>query len=305
MPNDTALFATNLTSLELLHSGKVRDIYALDDDRLMIVATDRLSAFDVILPDPIPGKGAILTRLSNFWFRHTANIAAHHLLEESPHQFLNREESELLGDRAVVVKRLRPLPVEAIVRGYLAGSGWQSYQRDGTISGVSLGAGLQQSQRLPEPIFTPSTKAELGNHDQPLSFAQTADLIGPNLAEQIRSISLRIYRQACRHAEQCGLIIADTKLEFGIDADGQPVIIDELLTPDSSRFWPADAWRPGATPPAFDKQFIRDHLESIGWNKEPPAPNLSTEVVAKTAAKYREAERRLVTSELLSGTATR
>ncbi|BAU56958.1 phosphoribosylaminoimidazole-succinocarboxamide synthase [Halorhodospira halochloris] len=296
MQNNNALYSSTLTSLELLHSGKVRDIYAIDEDRLMIVATDRLSAFDVILPDPIPGKGAVLTRLSNFWFRHTAGIADNHLLDDDPHEFLTPQESELLGDRAVVVKRLRPLPVEAIVRGYLAGSGWQSYQQDGTVSGVALPAGLQQSQRLPQPIFTPSTKAQLGEHDEAISFAQTAELIGEELAEQIRTISLRVYEHACIHAEKCGLIIADTKLEFGLGEDGQPVIIDELLTPDSSRFWPADAWQPGTTPPAFDKQFIRDHLETLGWNKEPPAPSLSADVIAKTAEKYSEAERRLVVS---------
>lgn len=293
MHNDNALSSTQLSSLELLHSGKVRDIYAIDEQRLMIVATDRLSAFDVILPDPIPGKGAVLTRLSNLWFRHTAGLAANHLLDDSPQQFLSRAESELLGDRAVVVKRLRPLPVEAIVRGYLAGSAWHSYQSDRSVSGVALPAGLRQAQRLPEPLFTPSTKAQAGEHDEPISFAATANLIGAELAERIRTISLQVYRQACLHAEQCGLIIADTKLEFGLGDSGDPVIIDELLTPDSSRFWPADAWQPGTTPPAFDKQFVRDHLESLGWDKTPPAPHLSAEVISQTAAKYREAERRL------------
>ncbi len=293
MTTSTPVSQTQIRSLPLLHSGKVRDIYAIDDERLLIVATDRLSAFDVVLPDPIPDKGAVLTRVSNFWFRKTAHVAANHLLDTPPESVVSADEADQVRGRGVVVRRLQALPVEAIVRGYLAGSGWQSYRQDGTVSGVALPDGLRQSDRLPEPIFTPTTKAAVGDHDEPISFAQTIELIGPDLAERIRSIALEIFALATEHAESRGLIIADTKLEFGVTPEGEPVIIDELLTPDSSRFWPADAWQPGTTPPAFDKQYIRDHLEALGWDKRPPAPHLSDEVIGKTAEKYREAERLL------------
>ncbi len=293
MTTSTPVSQTQIRSLPLLHSGKVRDIYAIDDERLLIVATDRLSAFDVVLPDPIPDKGAVLTRVSNFWFRKTAHVAANHLLDPPPESVVSADEADQVRGRGVVVRRLQALPVEAIVRGYLAGSGWQSYRQDGTVSGVALPDGLRQSDRLPEPIFTPTTKAAVGDHDEPISFAQTIELIGPDLAERIRSIALEIFALATEHAESRGLIIADTKLEFGVTPEGEPVIIDELLTPDSSRFWPADAWQPGTTPPAFDKQYIRDHLEALGWDKRPPAPHLSDEVIGKTAEKYREAERLL------------
>ncbi len=289
----SALAETSIRSLPLLHSGKVRDIYAVDDDRLLIVATDRLSAFDVILPDPIPDKGAVLTRVSSFWFRKTRHLAENHLLDTPPEAVVAEEEAEQVRDRAVVVQRLKALPVEAIVRGYLAGSGWQSYQQDGAVSGVRLPPGLRESDRLPEPIFTPTTKAAVGDHDEPIDFSEVESLIGTRLAESIRTIALEIFTYATQHAEARGLIIADTKLEFGITPEGEPVIIDELLTPDSSRFWPADAWQPGSTPPAFDKQYIRDHLEGLGWNKRPPAPRLSPEAIEQTAAKYREAEQRL------------
>ncbi|MBK1727078.1 phosphoribosylaminoimidazolesuccinocarboxamide synthase [Halorhodospira neutriphila] len=287
------LAESRLHSLTRLHSGKVRDIYAVDDERLLIVATDRLSAFDAVLPDPIPGKGAVLTRLSSFWFRETAGIAANHLLETPPEAVVAADEAEQVRGRAVVVRRLAPLPVEAIVRGYLAGSGWASYQRDGTVSGVALPAGLRQSDRLPAPIFTPTTKAAVGEHDEPISFERTAELVGAERAERIREIALAVFRHATAHAEARGLLIADTKLEFGLAPDGEPVIIDELLTPDSSRFWPADAWQPGTAPPAFDKQYVRDHLEAVGWDKRSAPPRLPEDVIRKTAEKYREAERRL------------
>jgi len=293
MKTSTPVSQTRIQSLPLLHSGKVRDIYAVDDQRLLIVATDRLSAFDVILPDPIPDKGAVLTRVSNFWFRKTGHLAANHLLDTPPESVVAPEEADQVRERGVVVRRLQALPVEAIVRGYLAGSGWQSYQQDGTVSGVALPGGLRQSDRLPEPIFTPTTKAAVGDHDEPISFAQTVELIGADLAERIRTIALEIFALATEHAEARGLIIADTKLEFGVTPEGEPVIIDELLTPDSSRFWPADAWQPGTAPPAFDKQYIRDHLEALGWDKRPPAPHLSDDVIRRTADKYREAERLL------------
>ncbi len=293
MDTQKTLYESQLRSLPLLHSGKVREIYAVDEDRLLIVATDRLSAFDAILPDPIPGKGAVLTRLSRFWFEQTRGIAANHVLETPPEAVVAADEAERVRERAVVVRRLQALPVEAIVRGYLAGSGWASYCRDGTVSGVELPDGLRQSDRLPEPIFTPTTKAAVGDHDLPISFQQTVELIGAPLAERIREIALEIFHFATRHAEARGVIIADTKLEFGVTPDGEPVIIDELLTPDSSRFWPADAWQPGTTPPAFDKQYIRDHLEALGWDKDSAPPRLSEEVIARTAEKYREAERRL------------
>lgn len=293
MSTQTPLSQTELHSLPLLHSGKVRDIYAVDEERLLIVATDRLSAFDVILPDPIPGKGAVLTRLSSFWFRKTAHLAANHLLDTPPEAVVAPEEADQVRERGVVVRRLQALPVEAIVRGYLAGSGWASYQRDGTISGVALPPGLRPSERLPAPIFTPTTKAAVGDHDAPITFEETIELIGEELAWRIRAIALEVFELATAHAEARGLIIADTKLEFGLTPEGEPVIIDELLTPDSSRFWPADAWQPGTTPPAFDKQYIRDHLESLGWDKTPPAPHLDEAVIHKTADKYREAEQRL------------
>ncbi len=293
MSTTTPVYQTAIQSLPLLHSGKVRDIYAVDDDRLLIVATDRLSAFDVVLPDPIPGKGAVLTRVSNFWFHKTAHLATNHLLDTPPEAVVAPEEAEQVRERAVVVRRLQALPVEAIVRGYLTGSGWAAYQRDGTVSGVALPDGLRLSDRLPEPIFTPTTKAAVGGHDEPISFDETIGLIGAALASRIRTIALEVFELATAHAEARGLIIADTKLEFGVTPEGEPVIIDELLTPDASRFWPADAWQPGATPPAFDKQYIRDHLESLDWDKTPPAPHLSEATIRQTAEKYREAERLL------------
>ena len=290
----TALYQSDLSGLELLGRGKVRDIYAVDDDHLLIVTTDRLSAFDVIFPQPIPGKGEVLTRVSNFWFERTRAMVPNQLTDIPLEAVVpDAEQRRRLGDRAMVVKRLRPLTVEAIVRGYLIGSGWKDYQKSGSVCGIPLPAGLELADRLPEPIFTPSTKADQGEHDVNISFAETAERIGAELAGQVRDLSLRIYREAADYALARGIIIADTKFEFGLDESGRLHLIDEVLTPDSSRFWPADQYRPGISPPSFDKQFVRDYVESIGWNKQPPAPELPEEIIARTAEKYREAERRL------------
>ncbi len=289
------LYESDLKSLKSLGRGKVRDIYEVDSEHLLIVTTDRLSAFDVVLPDPIPEKGRILTRLSNFWFARMEEVIVNHLAGIPLEKVLpDPEEREQVTGRAVVVKRLRPLPVEAIVRGFLIGSGWRDYQRDGAICGIPLPPGLQQAQQLPEPIFTPSTKAEIGNHDENIDFAHTVKLLGREIAEKVREVSLRIYTEAAEYAKGRGIIIADTKFEFGLDREGRLYLIDELLTPDSSRFWPVDQYQVGISPPSFDKQFIRDYLESIGWDKKPPAPHLPPEVIAKTAEKYREAEKRLI-----------
>lgn len=297
-PHDPdALRESAIDSLPLLHRGKVRDIYEVDDARLLIVATDRLSAFDVVLPDPIPGKGRILNRLSTFWFGQTAHLARNHLLDQDPREVVRPEEKGQVHERAVVVRRLQALPVEAIVRGYLAGSGWQAYQRAGAIHDVPLPAGLRLAERLPEPIFTPTTKAGVGDHDAPISYAETEELLGEARAAEVRASALRLYAFAAEHARRRGLIIADTKLEFGVDEDDGLVVIDELFTPDSSRFWPADAWQPGTTPPAFDKQFIRDHLDALGWDRESAPPRLSEDVIRRTAEKYHEAERRLTSPE--------
>jgi phosphoribosylaminoimidazole-succinocarboxamide synthase len=288
------LFQSELTSLELIGRGKVRDLYAIDDDHLMIVTTDRLSAFDVILPTAIPGKGAVLTTVSRFWFERMRDVIPNHLATLSLADVLpNREEREQVRGRAMIVHRLRPLPVEAVVRGYLAGSGWKDYQRDGSVCGLPLPAGLQLAEQLPMPLYTPSTKAEVGEHDQNIDFQQTVELMGAKLAEQVRDVSLQIYREARDYAAGRGIIIADTKFEFGLDPKGRMVLIDEALTPDSSRFWPLDGYRPGISPPSFDKQFVRDYLETLDWNKQPPGPELPDEVVRKTAEKYLEAQRRL------------
>jgi phosphoribosylaminoimidazole-succinocarboxamide synthase len=288
------LFQSELTSLELIGRGKVRDLYAIDDDHLMIVTTDRLSAFDVILPTAIPGKGAVLTTVSRFWFERMREVIPNHLATLSLADVLpNRDEREQVRGRAMIVQRLRPLPVEAVVRGYLAGSGWKDYQRDGSVCGIPLPAGLQLAEQLPMPLYTPSTKAEVGEHDQNIDFQQTVELMGAKLAEQVRDVSLQIYREARDYAAGRGIIIADTKFEFGLDPKGRMVLIDEALTPDSSRFWPLDGYRPGISPPSFDKQFVRDYLETLDWNKQPPGPELPDEVVRKTAEKYLEAQRRL------------
>ncbi len=288
------LFESNLQSLPLLHRGKVRDIYAVGDTHMLIVTTDRLSAFDVVLPTPIPGKGAVLTALSNFWFGRTRHILPNHLADRPLAEVLpDAAERRAIEDRAVVVRKLKALPVEAIVRGYLVGSGWKEYRQAGTVCGIRLPAGLREADRLPEPIFTPSTKAAVGEHDQNISFATAGELLGADIAERVRTAAVTLYKEAADYALKRGIIIADTKFEFGLDSDGRLTLIDEALTPDSSRFWPVDQYRPGANPPSFDKQYVRDYLESLGWNKKPPAPALPPEVAAKTAEKYREALVRL------------
>jgi phosphoribosylaminoimidazole-succinocarboxamide synthase len=288
------LYETHLSSLPLRARGKVRDIYGIDGGHLLIVATDRLSAFDVVLPDPIPGKGKVLTAVAHFWFQRTRHIIPNHLsglaLEEA---VPDPGERALLQGRGVVVRKLQPLPVEAVVRGYLTGSGWKDYQKTGAVCGIPLPAGLQMAQQLPAPLFTPSTKAAQGAHDENIDFARTVDLLGQPLAEQVREASLRIYAEAAAYALERGIIIADTKFEFGLDESGQLYLIDEVLTPDSSRFWPLDEYRVGISPPSFDKQIVRDYLETLDWDKAPPGPRLPPEVLAKTAAKYREAEWRL------------
>jgi phosphoribosylaminoimidazole-succinocarboxamide synthase len=288
------LYESTLKSLPLLARGKVRDIYGAGDDHLLIVTTDRLSAFDVVLPDPIPGKGAVLTAVSNFWFGRTASLVPNHLsdipLEEVVPDAGERAEIE---GRAVVVRKLRALPLEAIVRGYLIGSGWKDYLASGTVCGIELPAGLQLADRLPEPLFTPSTKAEVGGHDENIDFDKTRELLGDGLAEQVRDVSLQIYTSCATYALERGIIIADTKFEFGLDDHDRLVLIDEVLTPDSSRFWPADSYRPGQSPVSFDKQYVRDYLETLDWDKTPPGPNLPAEVIANTAMKYREAQERL------------
>jgi len=288
------LYETALTSLPLRARGKVRDIYDIDDAHMLIVTTDRLSAFDVILPDPVPGKGRVLTSVAHFWFQRMRGIIPNHLSGLSLEDVIkNPEECALLQGRGIVVRKLKPLPVEAVVRGYLIGSGWKDYQKTGAVCGIALPAGLQMAQQLPEPVFTPSTKAEMGTHDENIDFAQTVQLLGLALAEKVRDASLRIYKEAAAYALERGIIIADTKFEFGLDAEGELYLIDEVLTPDSSRFWPVDEYQLGISPPSFDKQFVRDYLETLDWNKAAPGPRLPPEVLEKTAAKYREAELRL------------
>jgi phosphoribosylaminoimidazole-succinocarboxamide synthase len=293
------LFESRLKSLPRRHRGKVRDIYDVDDKHMLIVTTDRLSAFDVVLPDPIPGKGAVLTAMSNFWFARTRHIVPHHLAD-IPLELVLKDATERkqVEGRTVVVRKLKALPVEAIVRGYIAGSGWKEYRKSGTVCDIKLPAGLKEADRLPEPIFTPSTKAAVGQHDENISFEKAAELLGHNLAERVKNASLTVYKECAAYALARGIIIADTKFEFGLDDRGTLTLIDEILTPDSSRFWPADSYKPGSSPPSFDKQYVRDYLENIGWNKKPPAPRLPPEVIAKTAEKYREALTRLAGVEL-------
>ena len=289
-----ALHQSALSGLTLINRGKVRDVYEVDDDHLLIVATDRLSAFDVVLPQPIPGKGEVLTRVANFWFQRTRDIIPNHLSDRPLAQVVTDPvERAALGERAIVVRKLKPLPVEAIVRGYLIGSGWKDYQANGSICGIALPGGLRMADRLPEPIFTPSTKAGAGEHDTNIDFAHTEQLLGAELAARVRDVSLAIYKDSAAYALERGIIIADTKFEFGVDDHGRLHLIDEILTPDSSRFWPADQYRPGISPPSFDKQFVRDYLETLDWDKTPPGPMLPQEIIDKTAAKYREAETRL------------
>ncbi len=288
------LYESTLKSLPLLARGKVRDVYAVGDDHLLMVTTDRLSAFDVILPDPIPGKGAVLTAVSNFWFKQTQDIIPNHLTGLTLADVLpdENERAEVEG-RAIVTKKLRALPVEAIVRGYLIGSGWVDYQNTGHVCGIPLPAGLQMADKLPEAIFTPSTKADVGGHDENIDFEKTRALLGDELAEQVRDVSLKIYTSCAEFALERGIIIADTKFEFGLDEDDRLVLIDEVLTPDSSRFWPAASYVPGKSPASFDKQFVRDYLETLDWDKTPPGPALPAGVIEKTAEKYREAQIRL------------
>lgn len=294
---DKLLFSSRLQALPAIKRGKVRDIYRVGDEFLLIVATDRLSAFDVILPTPIPGKGRVLTSLSSFWFGRTRHIIENHLTDVVPEEFLvEPADLEQTAERAVVVKAVKPLPIEAIVRGYLAGSGWREYQLTRTVCGIRLPDDLQLAEKLPEPIFTPSTKADIGEHDRNIRLEEAEGIIGKDLADRVRSVSLEIFREATRHADAAGIIIADTKLEFGVDDGGELILIDELLTPDSSRFWPMDEYATGRNPPSFDKQFVRDYLEEIRWDKRPPAPELPPEVAAKTAEKYREALVRLTGS---------
>jgi phosphoribosylaminoimidazole-succinocarboxamide synthase len=293
-PLPTSLHTSDLPGLTLLHRGKVRDVYALPNDEILIVATDRLSAFDVVLPDPIPGKGEMLTRMSNFWFERTAHLVPNHLSTTPlPAVLPAGVDHAVYAQRSVVAKRLRALPVEAIARGYLIGSGWKDYQANGALCGIALPAGLKQAQQLPEPIFTPSTKAAVGDHDENVSFDAVVARIGAALAAQVRDATLALYGFAAAFAAERGIIIADTKFEFGLDPHDRLVVMDEMLTPDSSRFWPADEYRVGISPPSYDKQFVRDYLETLDWNKTAPGPRVPPEVIAVTAGKYAEALKRL------------
>jgi phosphoribosylaminoimidazole-succinocarboxamide synthase len=293
-----ALYATSITSLPLLSKGKVRDVYALGDDKLLMVTTDRLSAFDVVMGQPIPEKGIVLNQMANFWFARLANVIPNHLTGIDPESVVPANEVDQVRGRAVVAKRLKPILVEAVVRGYLAGSGWKDYKETGKVCGIALPTGLENAQKLPEPIFTPAAKAEMGEHDENISFDKVIEMIGENLANQIRKVSIRLYKEASEYAATRGIIIADTKFEFGLDDAGQLVLMDEILTADSSRFWPAETYHVGANPPSYDKQFVRDWLETAMvdgkiWPKTAPAPALPAEVIDKTAEKYREALARL------------
>lgn len=285
-----ALFETSITSLPLLHRGKVRDIYAVDENHLLIIQTDRVSAFDVILSTPIPEKGKILTKISRFWFDKLAHIIPNHLTDITPESVVSSREQDQVSDRAFIVRKLKPLPVEAIVRGYISGSGWKDYQRSGTICGIALPAGLREADKIPDgAIFTPSTKAEAGSHDENISYSVCEQLLGVSLAAAVSRHSIALYTAAADYALTRSIIIADTKFEFGLDEANQLYLIDEALTPDSSRFWPAESYRPGKTPPSYDKQFIRDWLEQINWNKTPPAPPIPEEVLVQTIEKYQAA----------------
>jgi phosphoribosylaminoimidazole-succinocarboxamide synthase len=289
-----ALLETNISSLPLLQRGKVRDIYAVEDDKLLIVQTDRISAFDVVLPTPIPEKGSILTKISQFWFEKLAHIMPNHLTGIAPKSVVLPREYDQVADRSFVVKKLKPLPIEAIVRGYISGSGWKDYQRSGEISGIMLPAGLQKADKIPNgAIFTPSTKADNGLHDENISYSTCEELLGSPLTKLVKAQAIALYAKAAEYAIERGIIIADTKFEFGLDDSNQLYLIDEALTPDSSRFWPADGYRPGSTPPSYDKQFIRDWLERINWNKKPPAPSIPADILMQTMEKYREAYRLL------------
>jgi phosphoribosylaminoimidazole-succinocarboxamide synthase len=299
MSTPAPLYESGLQSLPLVGRGKVRDMYAVGNDRLLIVTTDRLSALDVVLQDPIPDKGRVLNAMSNFWFGKLAHIVPNHLNGATPESVVKGEhEAAQVRGRSVVVRKLRPLPIEAVVRGYLIGSGWKDYQSTGSVCGIPLPKGLKQADKLPEVIFTPATKAEIGAHDENISFEQVEKTIGRDLARQVREVSIRLYREAADYARERGIIIADTKFEFGLDDAGRLVLIDEALTADSSRFWPADQYRPGSSPPSYDKQYVRDYLETLDWNKKPPAPRLPPDVLARTSDKYREALYRLTGQKL-------
>ncbi len=288
------LFESNLKSLKKVYQGKVRDIYEVDDKHWLIVTSDRLSAFDVILPDPIPKKGMVLTTVSNFWFDRFSNKVKNHLSDIQLEDIIQDEnERELLKDRSVIVRKLKTLPFEAIVRGYVIGSGWKEYQNTGAICGVPLPENLKQAQQLEQPIFTPSTKAAVGDHDENVHFEAIVDLVGKDIAESVRDISISIYKEAAEYALQRGIIIADTKFEFGLDENGEIVLIDEALTPDSSRFWPQDSYQVGTSPKSYDKQYVRDYLETLDWNKQAPGPKLPQEIIDNTSAKYLEACERL------------
>lgn len=288
-----ALFESSIASLPLIGRGKVRDIYGIDATKMLIVTTDRLSAFDVVLPDPIPGKGAVLTALANFWFGRLGHIVANHLTGIDPVTVVAPDEQDQVCGRAMVVRKLKPLPIEAVVRGYLIGSGWKDYLATGNVCGIALPAGLRMAEQLPQPIFTPSTKAQMGTHDENIDFATVEKSIGPALAAQVRDAALRLYSEAAAYARTRGILIADTKFEFGLDEAGALHLIDEVLTPDSSRFWPADRYEVGRSPPSFDKQFVRDYLETLDWNKQAPGPPLPSAIIEQTGARYREALERL------------
>ena len=291
------IFESKINSLKRLGKGKVRDIYAVGDDKMLIVTSDRLSAFDVVLSDPIPDKGRVLNEMANFWFSKLGHVIANQLTGVDPESVVSASEKDQVRGRSVVVKKLKPLPIEAVVRGYIIGSGWKDYQQTGKVCGIELPKGLQQAQKLPQPIFTPATKAETG-HDENISFAEVAKLIGRPLAERVREVSIRLYKEASEYAATRGIIIADTKFEFGLNEKNELILIDEVLTADSSRFWPADSYRVGVSPPSFDKQYVRDYLETLDWDKTPPAPKLPAEVIRRTSEKYREALERLTGKKL-------
>jgi phosphoribosylaminoimidazole-succinocarboxamide synthase len=286
--NHSTLFESSLKSLKFLHRGKVRDLYAVDGDRLLVIQTDRLSAFDVILPDPIPEKGRVLTEMSFFWFKKLGHVIDNHLTGVAPESVVAAEERAQVAGRAMVVKKFKPLMIEAVVRGYIIGSGWKDYQKTGMVCGIKLPAGLKEAQKLPEAIFTPATKAPAGQHDENISYAESEKIVGSELAKKVREVSIRLYSEAAEYARTKGIIIADTKFEFGVDGAGKLHLIDEILTPDSSRFWPASGYKVGMSPPSFDKQIVRDWLETQPWNKKHPAPRLPADVLKKTSDKYQE-----------------
>ena len=291
--SNATLFESNLKSLKFLHRGKVRDIYAVGDDKLLVIQSDRLSAFDVILPDPIPGKGEVLTAMSNYWFKKLGHVIPNHLTGIAPDTVVAADERAQVAGRAMVVRKFTPLMIEAVVRGYIIGSGWKDYQKTGMVCGIKLPAGLKEAEKLPEVIFTPATKAPAGQHDENISYEEAAKIVGADLAAQVKKISIQLYSEAADYARSKGIIIADTKFEFGVDASGKLFLIDEILTPDSSRFWPAAEYRTGISPPSFDKQIVRNWLETQPWDKKHPAPRLPAEVLANTTAKYREVLRLL------------